>query len=99
VAGTVQLTEYYGHDTVYLVRPDAGDAVRARAAATPRFDRGDRVLVTYDGPPAVVFPGPAHAAGPRRGAPTAEADDVPDHGSGSGSPRVHATAGRPLDPR
>ncbi len=96
VPGTVQLTEYYGHDTVYLVRPDAGDPVRARAAATPRFDRGDRVLVTYDGPPAVVFPAPAHAADPR--VPATE-DHAPDHRSGSQSPRVHAVAGQPLDPR
>ena len=99
VAGTVQLTEYYGHDTVYLVRPDAGDPIRARAAAMPRFDRGDRVLVTYDGPPAVVFPAPAHAADPRNGAPPAEDDDVPDHRSGAPSLRVHAAAGQPLDPR
>jgi iron(III) transport system ATP-binding protein len=56
VPATVELTEYYGHDTVYLVRPDGGAAVRARAAATPRFGRGDRILITYDGPPAVVFP-------------------------------------------
>jgi iron(III) transport system ATP-binding protein len=56
VAATVELTEYYGHDTVYLVRPDGGAPVRARAAATPRFGRGDRVAVTYDGPPAVAFP-------------------------------------------
>jgi iron(III) transport system ATP-binding protein len=56
VPATVELTEYYGHDTVYLVRPDGGDPVRARAAATPRFGRGDRVVMTYDGPPAVVFP-------------------------------------------
>ena len=49
VPATVQLTEYYGHDTVYLVRPDGAEPVRARAAATPRFGRGDRVLVTYEG--------------------------------------------------
>jgi iron(III) transport system ATP-binding protein len=79
VPATVELTEYYGHDTVYLVRPDRGPPVRARAAATPRFARGDRVAVTYGGPPAVMFvvrgaPGaayrrsdPADSAGNERG--------------------------------
>jgi len=62
VPATVELTEYYGHDTVYLVRPDGGAPVRARAAATPRFGRGDRVVVTYDGPPAVMFPAPQTGA-------------------------------------
>jgi iron(III) transport system ATP-binding protein len=96
VPGTVQLTEYYGHDTVYLVRPDDGEPIRARAAATPRFDRGDRVLVTYDGPPAVVFPArPAAASGPVAGA----AADHGDPDDRSPSPRVHAVAGQPLDPR
>ena len=55
VPATVELTEYYGHDTVYLVRPDGGPPVRARAGATPRFARGDRVAVAYGGPPAVMF--------------------------------------------
>jgi iron(III) transport system ATP-binding protein len=97
VPATVELTEYYGHDTVYLVRPDGGDPVRARAAATPRFGRGDRVLVTYDGPPAVVFPapGPAAAADPEAG--DAQVDD--DSDGGSRTRRVHAVAGHPLDPR
>jgi iron(III) transport system ATP-binding protein len=67
VPATVELTEYYGHDTVYLVRPDGGGPVRARAAATPRFERGDRVVVTYDGPPAVMFPAEqANGKGARR---------------------------------
>jgi len=102
VPGTVQLTEYYGHDTVYLVRPDAGHPIRARAAAMPRFDRGDRVLVTYDGPPAVVFPAPAGAgqtADRRSEAPTPADARGRVPGPGSRSPRVHAAAGRPLDPR
>ena len=96
VPATVQLTEYYGHDTVYLLRPDSGEPVRARAAATPRFARGDRVLVTYEGPPAVVFPAPGPAAAVDPEARPAEEDD-PD--SPSRSPRVPAAAGQPLDPR
>ncbi len=55
VPATIELTEYYGHDTVYLVRLDGGPSVRARAGATPRFARGDRVAVAYGGPPAVMF--------------------------------------------
>jgi iron(III) transport system ATP-binding protein len=97
VPATVQVTEYYGHDTVYLVRPDGGDPVRARAAATPRFDRGDRVLVTYDGPPAVVFPAPGPEAPPDPEAPAVEAEDDAD--GRPDSPRVHAVAGHPSDPR
>jgi iron(III) transport system ATP-binding protein len=54
---TVELCEYYGHDTVYLLQPDEGAPVRARAGSVPRFRRGDRVAVAYGGPPAIVFPG------------------------------------------
>jgi iron(III) transport system ATP-binding protein len=97
VPATVQLTEYYGHDTVYLVRPDGAEPVRARAAATPRFGRGDRVLVTYDGPPAVVFSAPDLAAEPDTAAPAAADDDGPDRRSRS--PRLPAAAGQPLDAR
>jgi iron(III) transport system ATP-binding protein len=98
VPATVQLTEYYGHDTVYLVRLEGGEPVRARAAATPRFERGDRVLVTYDGPPAVVFPvSVASAAAADPEASLAELDDGPNRRSRS--LRVHAVAGQPLDPR
>jgi hypothetical protein len=97
VPATVQLTEYYGHDTVYLVRPDGAEAVRARAAATPRFGRGDRVLVTYQGPPAVVFPAPDPAAATDAEAPVADDDDAADRRSESR--RLPAAAGQPLDAR
>jgi iron(III) transport system ATP-binding protein len=56
VPATVELCEYYGHDTVYLVRPDGGEPLRARAGSVPRFGRGDRVAVAYHGPPAVAYP-------------------------------------------
>src|SRR5918998_452776 len=53
---TVELCEYYGHDTVYLVRPDEGGLpLRARAGSVPRFGRGDRVAIRYQGPPAVAY--------------------------------------------
>ncbi len=52
---TVELCEYYGHDTVYLVRPDGGVPLRARAGSVPQFERGDRVAIAYQGPPAVAY--------------------------------------------
>jgi hypothetical protein len=65
---TVELCEYYGHDTVYLVRPDGGVPLRARAGSVPRFDRGDRVAIRYKGPPAVAYAGdsPAEVPGESR---------------------------------
>jgi iron(III) transport system ATP-binding protein len=97
VPATVQLTEYYGHDTVYLVRPDGAEPVRARAAATPRFGRGDRVLVTYEGPPAVVFPAQDPAAATDADAPVVDDGDAADRRSRSR--RLPAAAGRSLDAR
>jgi len=35
---------------------DAGAALTVRAAQAPAHARGDRVAVTYAGPPAVAFP-------------------------------------------
>jgi iron(III) transport system ATP-binding protein len=55
VSATVELREYYGHDTVYVVRPDAGWPLRARAGSVPQFGRGDRVMLSYVGPPALAF--------------------------------------------
>ena len=52
---TVELTEFYGHDTVYLVRTLDGTVVRVRAAAAPAHQRGDAVTVRYDGPPAISY--------------------------------------------
>src|SRR5918995_1638221 len=80
VPATVELTEYYGHDTVYLVRPDGGPPVRARAGATPRFAPGDRVAVNHGGPPA----DPRRPAGSARSRPP-----------GAASPRPHPPA-RPV---
>jgi iron(III) transport system ATP-binding protein len=97
VPATVQLTEYYGHDTVYLVRPDGAEPVRARAGAAPRFGRGDRVMVTYEGPPAVVFPTPDPTTITEAKAPAAADDDGADRWSRSH--RLPAAAGQPLDAR
>ncbi|HYF47528.1 MAG TPA: ABC transporter ATP-binding protein [Acidimicrobiales bacterium] len=55
-AGVVDLVEFYGRDTVYTVRLDGGVELTVRAAQAPVHARGDRVAVTYTGPPAVAFP-------------------------------------------
>jgi iron(III) transport system ATP-binding protein len=55
-AATVELIEYFGHDTVYLVRADSGMQLRVRVGSAPRFRRGDRVSVTYAGAPALAYP-------------------------------------------
>ena len=98
VPATVELTEYYGHDTVYLVRLDGGEPVRARAAATPRFERGDRVARDLRRPAGRRVPGIGRISSGRgsRGGPGG-ADDGPNRRSRSR--RVHAVAGQPLDPR
>jgi iron(III) transport system ATP-binding protein len=58
---TVEITEYYGHDTLYVVRTDGGVQVRVRAAAAPNAARGDRVSLRYEGPATVAFdPTTAH---------------------------------------
>jgi iron(III) transport system ATP-binding protein len=54
--GVVEITEYYGHDSLYVVRTDAGQTVRVRASAAPVAKRGDRVTLEYAGPPTVAFP-------------------------------------------
>jgi iron(III) transport system ATP-binding protein len=52
---SVEAVEYYGHDAVYLVRPDAGPLVKVRVIAAPVFRRGDRVDVAYEGGPTVAY--------------------------------------------
>jgi iron(III) transport system ATP-binding protein len=52
---TVELTEYYGHDSLFVVRTDAGDVVRVRSGAATAVQRGDRVSLRYAGPPTVAF--------------------------------------------
>jgi iron(III) transport system ATP-binding protein len=55
----VELVEFYGHDTVYLVRSAAGPVVRVRAGSAPDHRRGDRVTLSYAGSPAVSYPADA----------------------------------------
>ncbi|MEQ1788475.1 MAG: TOBE domain-containing protein, partial [Acidimicrobiales bacterium] len=70
----VELTEYFGHDTVYLVRTASGAKVRVRAGSAPAHRRGDVVTVAYAGGPAVSYRGAAEDGDAAHdGAP-----DVPD---------------------
>ena len=59
---TVELVEFYGHDTVYVVHLDGGAEVRVRASSAPVHQRGDVVSVRFAGEPTVAFE-PASAAG------------------------------------
>jgi iron(III) transport system ATP-binding protein len=52
---TVDLVEFYGHDTVYVLRLHGGAELRARVGSAPHFVRGDRVRVTYGGRPAMAY--------------------------------------------
>jgi len=52
----IESVEYYGHDAVYVVRPDDGPPVRARVIATPRYRPGDRVRVAFTGEAAIAYP-------------------------------------------
>jgi iron(III) transport system ATP-binding protein len=56
---TIELVEFYGHDTVYVVRLPDGVSVRVRQGSAPRFARGDAVTVSYVGPPTVAYAAPA----------------------------------------
>ena len=51
----VEAVEFYGHDSVYLVRLDGGPVLRARVGAAPAFRGGDRVAVSYSGQPTVAY--------------------------------------------
>jgi iron(III) transport system ATP-binding protein len=55
-SATIEDIEFYGHDAVYIVRPDEGRSIRARVLRTPEFGPGDRVELSYNGSPTVAFP-------------------------------------------
>ena len=52
---TVELVEYYGHDTTYELATSDGSTVRARLASAPRFVRGDTVEIEFSGDPTVAW--------------------------------------------
>ncbi|MCC5952183.1 MAG: ABC transporter ATP-binding protein [Acidimicrobiia bacterium] len=52
----VQLVEFYGHDTMYVVALPDGTRLSVREAATPTHRRGDAVTPVYAGGATVAFP-------------------------------------------
>jgi iron(III) transport system ATP-binding protein len=54
-SATVEILEFYGHDSVYVVRLDDGAPIRVRIGSLPAFRPGDRVEVAYVGAPTVAF--------------------------------------------
>jgi iron(III) transport system ATP-binding protein len=73
--GVVEIVEFYGHDTVYHVRLDAGPGLLVRAGSAPLHRRGDRVGVRYVGSPAPSYAG--EGGDGRAGATTTGPDAVP----------------------
>jgi iron(III) transport system ATP-binding protein len=60
-SATVELVEYVGHDTTYLLGHDgrlgaSGAPLRVRLPSSPRFGRGDAVVVRHRGGAAQAFP-------------------------------------------
>lgn len=55
----VELVEFYGHDTVSLVRLPDGALVRVRTPGAPVAARDDRVTLSYRGAGAIAYPRPA----------------------------------------
>ena len=54
-AAEVELVEYYGHDTVYVVALADGTRLRARESAAPELERGAPVSVRYAGAPTHAY--------------------------------------------
>jgi iron(III) transport system ATP-binding protein len=53
---TVELVEYHGHDTAYIVRVDDASTVRVRLPGPPRHARGEAVALGYVGEVATAYP-------------------------------------------
>lgn len=51
----VELVEFYGHDTVYVVSLPDGSRLRVREGSAPTAARGDTVGVTFAGPPTIAY--------------------------------------------
>jgi len=56
--GVVDLVEFYGHDTIYVVGLADGTQLRVRAGSAPAHERGDPVTVSYAGRPALAYATP-----------------------------------------
>jgi len=53
---TVELIEYYGHDTTYELSLADGSSIRARLTSAPRYERSQRVAVRFVGEPTAAWP-------------------------------------------
>ena len=51
----VEQIEFYGHDTLYVLRGEHDQTLMVRASGAPRYANGDRTSVRYQGPPTVAF--------------------------------------------
>ena len=51
----VELIEYYGHDTVYVVDLPDGTRLRVREGSAPVVQRGDAVSVGFTGGPTIAY--------------------------------------------
>ena len=51
----VEQLEFYGHDTLYVLKGEHGQTLMVRAGGAPRYGNGDRASVRYEGPPTVAF--------------------------------------------
>lgn len=52
----VELVEFYGHDTVYVVDLADGTRLRVREGSAPSAARGDEIAVSYVGGPTIAYP-------------------------------------------
>ena len=54
-AWEIEQLEFYGHDTLYILRGEEDQRLLVRAAGAPQYASGDRASVRYQGPPTVAF--------------------------------------------
>ena len=52
---TVEAVDYYGHDSMYQVAGERGLRLQVRSFTAPHHRPGDRVSVSYAGPPTVAY--------------------------------------------
>ena len=52
----VKRVDFFGHDTLYVVKPENQEELRCRAGGVPAFKVGDRVSIQHSGVATVSFP-------------------------------------------
>ena len=53
---TIEKVEFFGHDSIYLIKPDDQPSLKARVLSTPEFRPGQRVALSYGGGAAPAYP-------------------------------------------